>query len=229
VDAGIGLTAERRDVLELAARICAGAPVVVVGGDEEAGRMLRDSGTGPVELLDADALAARAPGSVAAIVALGDLDGAAASLAAHAGAGARVVVAPAGTVAPDAEDDRLAQLERANAELEIANRRLARSWLGRSDMAAAGLLARLAERTEAAERRAAVAEAHHEERVRVVLARVDELTAECLAIGDERATALRDWLRADAELRSIRARRSVKVALRLSAIVNALRGDRGGG
>lgn len=120
------------------------------------------------------------------------------------------------------EDERR-RYELAIEELEQANRRLARDWLGRSDAAAAAVLGRLSKRVEDAEARAAAADlnaAQHEQRAQSVLTRVDELTRECLAIGDERGAAQQEAV----ELRRILARRPVRVAIRLTAVANALLG-----
>jgi SAM-dependent methyltransferase len=102
-------------------------------------------------------------------------------------------------------------LQAGNRELHRVNNRLARSWLGKSDGAAASVLGRHAE----AERELRAVDAHLRARISELEAelrrRVDELTAEVLQVGDERAELQR---RVDA----LERKRAVRAALYLDSL-----------
>jgi hypothetical protein len=101
---------------------------------------------------------------------------------------------------PSALRRRLQELEVANRELLEANRRLGRSWLGRSDGAAASVLAGFA---------SAVQELR--ERDEWQRRRLKELEAEVLRVGDEREEYRRALERATQK-------KIVRLALRLDRL-----------
>jgi cell division septum initiation protein DivIVA len=85
-------------------------------------------------------------------------------------------------------------LERANAELALANRRLARSWLGRTDAAAAAVLARLDEENARLRATLEVREARIEE-LTIVAKRNDDLYQQEVKWHDARRYHAVDWVR----------------------------------
>jgi DNA repair exonuclease SbcCD ATPase subunit len=101
---------------------------------------------------------------------------------------------------PEELRHRVQALEAANRELQEANRRLARGWLGRADAAAASVLARY----DAAAREL-------REKDESQSKRIEELEAEVLQVGDQRE----EYRRA---LQRVERKKIVRLALMLDAL-----------